>query len=190
MIKTGIQSLATLVLLSDIFIVIIALLFVAEKMKIVKWFSQFRKSFAPYALILAFAVALTSTLGSLFLSEVAKYQPCLLCWYQRILMYPQAILLYLAILRKEIVIKPYLIALSVVGGMISTYHYIIQLFPAAEILPCNSTGVSCTQGHFYYGFISIPFMALTGFLLIIILLLFTEPAFAKATAAKNKVNRK
>jgi disulfide bond formation protein DsbB len=189
MIKTGIQSLATLVLLSDIFIVTVVLLFIAEKMRIVKWFSKLRKSFAPYALMLAFTVALTSTLGSLFFSEVAKYQPCLLCWYQRIFMYPQALLLYLAILRKEIIIKPYLIALSVVGGLISTYHYFIQRFPAAEVFRCDATGVSCTRGSFYFGFISIPFMALTGFLLIIILLLITEPAFVKTTTAKKKINR-
>lgn len=179
MIKTVIQSLATLVLLSDVFIALIVVLFIAEKMKLVKWFSAVRRFFSSNALILAFAVALTSTLGSLFLSEVAKYQPCLLCWYQRILMYPQALILYMAILRKELVMKPYVIALSVIGALFSTYHYLIQRFPAAEVLPCNSFGVSCTKGNFYYGFISIPFMALTGFILIIILLLFIKPAGSK-----------
>lgn len=174
MIKTVIQSLAALVLLSNMFIVTTVVLFAAENMKLTKWFSSFRKFFAPYALILAFAVALTSTLGSLFLSEVAKFQPCLLCWYQRIVMYPQAIILYLAFIRRETVIKPYAIALSVVGAIIASYHYFIQLFPEAEILPCNIGAVSCTQGKFYFGYISIPFMALTGFILIIILLLFTD----------------
>lgn len=181
MIKIVIQSLATIVLLSDIFIVITAVLFVAQKTKIVKWFSPFRKFFAPSVLTLAFAVAFTATLGSLFLSEVAKFQPCLLCWYQRILMYPQAILLYVAILRREIVIKPYIITLSMIGAIISSYHYIIQLFPEAEIIRCNIGAVSCTQGKFYFGFISIPFMALTGFILIIILMLFSDNKFQKNT---------
>ena len=175
MIKTVIQSLALLVLLSDVFIVLAAVLFTLEKLRIRKWFSPFRKMFAPYALSLALAVALISTLGSLFLSEVAKYQPCLLCWYQRIFMYPQAIFLYMAVVRREMVIKPYLMVLSIIGAAIASYHYLIQRFPAAEVLPCNtSSGVSCTKGTFYFGFISIPFMALTGFVLIIIFLMMME----------------
>src|SRR3989338_2312104 len=113
MIKTVIQSLAILVLLSDIFLVIVAVAFMTEKLRFGKWFTRIKKLFSRYAYILAFLVALTATLGSLFLSEVAKFQPCILCWYQRILMYPQAILLYMAILRNQTVIKPYIIVLKI-----------------------------------------------------------------------------
>lgn len=175
MIKMVIQSLATLVMVSNIFIGIVILTYILEKIKITKLHTTIKKIFAPYAVSLAFLVALTATLGSLFLSDVAKYQPCLLCWYQRIIMYPQAILLYIAILRRELYIRPYLMVLSYIGIFISAYHYFIQRFPQAEILPCDSTGVSCTRvGTLYFGYISIPFMALTGFILILIFLSFSK----------------
>ena len=120
------------------------------------------------ALLFAFIVALTATLGSLFYSEVAKYTPCLLCWYQRIFMYPQTLLLGLATLKKDAKIAAYSLTLSLVGLVIAAYHYSLQINPN-PLAPCSTVGysVSCSQRFAAeYGYITIPMMSLTAFALI------------------------
>ena len=125
---------------------------------------------AKYALAFSFIVALTATLGSLFYSEIAGYNPCKLCWFQRILMYPQVILLGMAWLKKDYGIILYSLALSVIGALIAGYHYLLQigLVPSVN---CSAVGysISCSQRFvMQFGYITIPMMSLTAFLLIII----------------------
>ncbi len=122
-------------------------------------------------LYLAWFVSLVAVIGSLYLSEVLKYEPCKLCWFQRIFMYPQLILLGIATYKGDKRIIPYVFPLSVIGGSISLYHYAEQKIPAlSEILPCT-VGVPCNKDYLnYFGFITIPFLALIAFALIAILL--------------------
>ncbi len=176
MIKLVIQGLALATLLSDLFILHLVILCILEKLKLFQGLSQHQRRFSPHAYAFAFLVSLTATLGSLFFSEVAKFQPCILCWYQRIMMYPQSILFYLAVIRNEKVLTPYLIVLNTIGAVIATYHYLIQRLPTMNILPCQAAGeVSCTKGYtLYFGYITIPLMALTAFLLNIIFLSFAK----------------
>lgn len=137
-----------------------------------KNFDQFIKRVAQHNLKLAFIVALTATLGSLFYSDIAKFTPCILCWFQRIFMYPQAILLGIAAYKRDYGIKVYATALSLVGGAISVLHYYEQI-TYNPLIPCASVGysVSCTERFVMtYGYITIPLMALTAFALIIFLL--------------------
>ena len=126
--------------------------------------------FAKNVLAFSFLVALTATLGSLFYSEIAGYEPCKLCWFQRIFMYPQAILLGLAWLKKDHSIILYSLALSVIGALIAGYHYLLQigLVPSVN---CSAVGysISCSKRFvMQFGYITIPIMSLTAFLLIII----------------------
>ncbi|KIQ94593.1 Thiol-disulfide oxidoreductase C [Anoxybacillus thermarum] len=118
-------------------------------------------------LLAAWIVALIATLGSLYFSEVLKFIPCELCWYQRIFMYPQVFLLGMAFVRKEFEIARYTLMLSVVGGMISSYHYLIQKVtffrntaPSCGIAPCTGQYIN------WLGFITIPFLALVAFIFI------------------------
>ncbi|MDO8663635.1 MAG: disulfide oxidoreductase [Candidatus Wildermuthbacteria bacterium] len=123
------------------------------------------------AILFAFIVALTSTLGSLFYSEIAKFEPCKLCWFQRILMYPQVILLGMAILKKEKNIAGYILGLSVPGSIIAGYHYLLQL-GVVPAFSCSAVGYSahCSQRFVMnFGYITIPLMAFSAFLLIILL---------------------
>ncbi|MFM7068284.1 MAG: disulfide bond formation protein B, partial [Actinomycetes bacterium] len=92
------------------------------------------------ALPLAFAVAATSTLGSLYLSGVAKFAPCELCWFQRYCMYPLAVLLLFAWLQRSV--RWWHWTLATVGLGVSTYHYLLERFPSS--LTCPSNGVSCS----------------------------------------------
>ncbi|MCH1627636.1 disulfide oxidoreductase [Fredinandcohnia quinoae] len=118
-------------------------------------------------LFISFAAALIATLGSLYFSEVLKYVPCELCWYQRIFMYPQVIILGIAIFKKNYSITLYTFILSTIGGFISIYHYLVQKVPAigdnsisCGLVPCNGQYIN------WFGFITIPFLALTAFIII------------------------
>ncbi|MBM7586344.1 disulfide bond formation protein DsbB [Bacillus pakistanensis] len=120
-------------------------------------------------LFLSWATALIATLGSLYFSEIKLYEPCVLCWYQRILMYPMAILLGVAAARKDANIAIYSLILSGIGGLISIYHYSIQkvsLFadqaPACGRVPCTGEYIN------WMGFVTIPFLALLAFMIIFI----------------------
>jgi disulfide bond formation protein DsbB len=126
--------------------------------------------FAGPALPLAAVVAATCMGGSLYFSEVADFVPCTLCWYQRIAMYPLAVILTVAAFRHDRLIRNYVVPLAGIGAVISLYHYIIEWFPEAETGVCSTT-IPCSVQWFdpVFGFVSLPFMALCGFLLIIAL---------------------
>ncbi len=119
---------------------------------------------------LGFAVATTATLGSLYLSEIVHLIPCTYCWYQRIAMYPLVVILGIAAIRKDHGVRIYAGALAVVGSVIALYHRTVQAFPELNGSTCSS-GVPCTAAYFtLFGFVTIPYMALSGFLLILALL--------------------
>jgi disulfide bond formation protein DsbB len=130
--------------------------------------------FGKNALLFGFIVALVSMLGSLFYSEVARYTPCVLCWYQRILMYPQVLLLGIAYVRKESHIILYSLIMSALGASVALYHYLIQIGTIGEIMPCTSVGysVSCVEKFVMtFGYITIPMMSLSAFTLLLMLML-------------------
>lgn len=121
-------------------------------------------------LLIIWGQALIATLGSLFFSEIMHYEPCELCWYQRILMYPLIIIYGYAALKKDIRHGLPGLIMSGIGLGVSTYHYLIQKLPALSeagascgLVPCNVQYVN------YAGFITIPFLALIAFLVIFIL---------------------
>jgi len=119
--------------------------------------------YGPY---LAFGTALVATLGSLYYSEIAGFVPCTLCWYQRILMYPLTIILLVGILRRDWAVADYVLPLSVIGIGVSTYHYLLQVGVFEHSAACR-VGVPCGLRYVnYFGFVTIPLMALTAFVLI------------------------
>lgn len=127
--------------------------------------------FRKYALYLAWIVSLIATGGSLYMSDILLYEPCKLCWLQRIFMYPQVVLLAIASYRNDRRIIPYIIPLCAIGGSISIYHYLQQKIPAfAKVVPCSS-GIPCNYDYLnWFGFITIPLLALIAFIMIITLL--------------------
>ncbi len=127
------------------------------------------------ALLLSFLVVLASVAGSLFFSDIAGFEPCLLCWWQRVFLYPQAILLLIAFIKKDENLRLHSIVLSAIGGMISIYHTFIQ-FGVTPLTPCSASGVSCQLVYFLeYGYITIPTMALTAFVLILLFMFSPNP---------------
>lgn len=127
-------------------------------------------AFRGLELWLAFGVATTATVGSLYLSEIADLIPCTFCWYQRIAMYPLVVVLGIAAWRKDNDVRIYAASIAAIGAAIAAYHRLIQEFPDLGGTAC-STGVPCTAAYFtLFGFVTIPYMALSGFLLILALL--------------------
>lgn len=125
-----------------------------------------------YGTLFAFIVSLVATAGSLFLSEVMGFIPCDLCWYQRIFMYPQVLLLGRAAMKDDWNIAGCALPLSIIGGLISAWHYAEQKIPGlANFAPCKS-GIPCNMDYLdWFGVITIPLMALVAFILITVFLL-------------------
>jgi disulfide bond formation protein DsbB len=119
----------------------------------------------------AWTVSLIAMLGSLYLSEIADFLPCLLCWYQRIAMYPLVLVLGVGLLRNDPGVWRYAMPLPVVGFLIAAYHVTIQWMPDLDVGTC-SVGAPCTGRYVaVFGFVSIPTMAGAAFLLVTALLL-------------------
>lgn len=125
-----------------------------------------------HVILFAFIVALVAMSGSLTYSELVGYQPCEFCWFQRILMYPQVLILGLALLRKDRNVWIYSAGLSVIGVLIAAYHYILQLGYVPAICSATGAAVSCAQTPFFeFGYITIPMMSITAFSMILLFML-------------------
>jgi len=123
------------------------------------------------ALYLAWTGSLVAMLGSLYFSEIANYPPCVLCWYQRIAMYPLVFILGFAIYKKSREMLLPAFVLAVIGWFISLYHNLLyyEIIPEAAA-PCIA-GVSCTTKFIeWFGFVTIPLLALLGFSAVLVLL--------------------
>jgi disulfide bond formation protein DsbB len=121
------------------------------------------------ALRVACLVALVATAGSLYFSEVRHFAPCVLCWYQRIAMYPLALTLGIAAVTNDRRIGRYVLPVTAIGSIISIYHVQLERFPQQEALACSKT-VPCTTIWFdQFGYITLPTLALSAFALIAVL---------------------
>lgn len=124
----------------------------------------------PYS---AWAIALVSALGSLFFSEVMELPPCVLCWYQRIAMYPLVLIIATGILLRDRRMKIYALPFSAIGFAIAVYHNLLYygfipqgITPCTEGVPCNAVQIE------WLGFITIPLMGLAAFSIITVCLIF------------------
>jgi len=166
-----------LTLISSLFLVFLILLFILKFgfKKKTKLYDTIVHGLQDNYLVLGFLISLVATLGSLFYSNVLGYPPCKLCWYQRIFMYPQVFLYLIAMNSKknERSIIWNSLFLSFIGLFIAGYHYMLQLGTLDNNgIACDFVGMTsnCSQHfEFYYGYITIPFMAITAFALLIVL---------------------
>ncbi|MBC8160682.1 MAG: disulfide bond formation protein B [Roseiflexaceae bacterium] len=119
---------------------------------------------------IALLAAWIATSGSLFFSEVLGWIPCSLCWYQRILMYPLSIIIAIGLLRRDARLHTYALPFSLLGAAVSTYHYLLQKTDWLPPPAC-AMGVPCSTDYInWLGFVTIPFLALTAFLIISLML--------------------
>ncbi|WP_420550118.1 disulfide bond formation protein B [Curvivirga sp.] len=124
------------------------------------------------ALYIAWSIALVSTLSALFIGEVMGKSPCILCWYQRIAMFPLAFILGLACLQSDYAVRRYAIPLAAAGGAFALWHSLLFLgFIPEPIQPCLQSGPSCAgDDQVLFGLVPLPFLSFLAFISIIILL--------------------
>lgn len=175
MVETVSGILAGLVMLCWVFIACSLILWILSlaSESFGEYFAEYRDFVGPVALPAAFLVALVAMSGSLFYSEYANFIPCQLCWYQRIGIYPQTLILLVANITRDRSVKKYVIPLALITSIVSIWHILVERFPTLEgVLKCT-TGVPCTTIYVdQLGFITIPVMALTASLTIVTLMLF------------------
>lgn len=178
------KVLAILTLVGDLAVLIV---FFALLTKRSVWAKSVLACFKDRLFLFGFVVVLGAVFGSLFYSEVAGFTPCLLCWWQRVLLYPQLILFGFGLWRKDKHIWDYSLVLSVMGALIALYNTYLQ-FGGSSFLPCPATGPSCAARYFLeYGYITIPTMSLTTFLLLIVLALIYRSRKDDSAGERNSI---
>lgn len=127
----------------------------------------------PYA---AWVIAVVSVAGSLFFSEVMQLPPCVLCWYQRIAMYPLVLIIGVGIITRDSRMKIFALPLCLIGLAVAIYHNLLyygvlpkSITPCTEGVPCNAVQIE------WLGFITIPLMGLGAFVGIALCLLLHKP---------------
>jgi len=112
----------------------------------------------------AWVQSFAAMVGSLYFSQILQYPPCVLCWYQRIAMYPIVLIIPVGIFLKDKHLPYYVLPLSIIGVLIAAYHNLLywNIIPEA-ITPCMA-GVSCTTQYIeWFGFVTIPFLSFMAF---------------------------
>lgn len=129
--------------------------------RIISWFT-------PKELWIAFALSLFASFMTLVYSDYLGIEPCPLCWWQRIFLYPQVILFGMAAWKRDTYVADYSLILSVFGAGVAFYQHLLQMLPGSG-LPCPAVGASCAQRFlFEFGYITYPLMAFTLFAFLIV----------------------
>lgn len=111
-----------------------------------------------------------ATSGSLYFSEVLGWDPCIMCWYQRILMYPLVIVFGIGVLLEKDDVSDYAMPLVIIGSGMSFYHYLVQRVEQFHSAGCSVAQISCeTQYTYYFDYITVPMMAFTVFVTVLVL---------------------
>ena len=143
--------------------------------KIVRWIKE-------NVLYIAWLQAFAAMAGSLFFSEILKFPPCVLCWYQRIAIYPLVLILPVGIIKKDKNIGAYALPMTIIGWFMALFQNLLyyKIIPE-QLAPCEP-GVSCTTKYIeYLGFITIPFLSLCAFTIIIACLLIFNSTHKKTS---------
>jgi len=163
--------LAGLTIISHIGIALFILIFVFKKTRR----SKLGEFFGRKGLVAAFLISLFATLASLYYSDIVGLEPCTPCWYQRIFIYPQVFILGLALYKRDRKVIPYSLLLAIVGTVISIYQVVIQALQVESVTCAINSRVSCEEVYFVaYGYVTIPVLALTAFVLTILSLLLAK----------------
>lgn len=135
-------------------------------------FYNFKNFISSNGLILALIMSIVAMLGSLIYSEIIGLPPCDLCWYQRALLYPQVVILAVALVKKDRDIYDYLVGLNILGIIIAGYQYIMQMINYSGPCPVGSAvnNAGCfTKDVFEFGYITLPLMSISVFVSVALL---------------------
>ena len=125
-----------------------------------------------YFLAIGFLISLFATMFSLVYSEIVGFLPCVLCWWQRVFLFPQVFIFGVALFQKEKRAMQYSFPLILVGSVIALYQTVIYYISDSANIPCDASGVSCYQHlvSLFGGYISIPSLSITAFLSLLVLI--------------------
>lgn len=117
------------------------------------------------ARLIVFVLSFCSVAGTLVMQYVGLLNPCMLCWWQRVFMYPILIISLIAIIKNTDFseIADYILPLSVLGGAVALYQHLLQVLPSGLLIPCDAAGDCSVRSVFEFGFVTIPWMALSVF---------------------------
>ncbi|MBN2112847.1 MAG: disulfide bond formation protein B [Acidimicrobiia bacterium] len=133
------------------------------------------------SLWLAWLVAVAATVGSLYYSDVVGFEPCSLCWYQRIALYPLVVILPVGAVTKDRFLARYALPLTAAGAVLAVYNYLVELFPGIEVA-CSTT-VSCSTAYVEaFGWLTLPLMSAVAFAAITAGILYDRAAYRRAEA--------
>jgi len=131
------------------------------------------------SLWLAWLVAVAATAGSLYYSDVVGFEPCSLCWYQRIALYPLVVILPVGAITRDRFLARYALPLTAAGAVLAVYNYLVELFPGIEVA-CSTT-VSCSTVYVEaFGWLTLPLMSAVGFAAITVGVLYDRAAHRRA----------
>ena len=118
-----------------------------------------------YGLLAIFVLSTLSVVGTLYFQYGDNLNPCLLCWWQRVFMYPIPFISLIALIKGKRLsdIADYVLALSVIGAAIALYQHLLQILPSGALIPCDASGDCAVRSVFEFGFVTLPWMALTIF---------------------------
>jgi disulfide bond formation protein DsbB len=158
-------GLPLLVLVSHIVLVILVAALLAHN----TWGRKVKDFLGRHALWLGLFVTLVAVLGSLFYSQVKGFEPCVLCWWQRVLIYPQPLLFLIALKFKDRTVFRYVASLAALALIIGLYQSYTSL-GGASVLPCTAVGGACSKVYVKeFGYITIPLMSATISLYVLLL---------------------
>jgi disulfide bond formation protein DsbB len=131
------------------------------------------KNNTPWTLIFgAWLIATVAMLGALFMSEIMGFAPCVLCWWQRVFMFPLVLILVLGLFPFDVKVLRYALPLAAIGLLVAGFHVLLTIGIIPETLaPCRD-GIPCkTLQVEWLGFITIPLLSFFAFLVLNLLLI-------------------
>ena len=153
------------ILVSHVVFVIVLLAVISRR----SWGKDISLWVGKHAVLLGFLVALSSVLGSLFYSEIVGFPPCVLCWWQRVFLYPQVLLFLVALWKGKRGVFLYSVPLVSLSAILALYHEYVYM-GGTSILPCTALGGACAKIYVLaFGYITIPMMSLTAAALLLLL---------------------
>ena len=184
-ISTEIFSWGTLV--AQIIIVVGAVVLVAAVLKHPNTrLHHLSRKAGEHAILFGLIISFVSLVLSIFYSNVIGFQPCDLCWWQRIFLYPQVVLFAVAFYNEKVnnisdeMVFLYSFILSLIGGAIALFNYYGQMFNPDALAFCGTQSVACSRIFFIsFGYITIPMMSLTAYLVLIVLYFFRRHHLSK-----------
>ncbi len=127
------------------------------------------KSSTKYFELIQLVVSLGAIFGSLFFSEVMKFPPCDLCWYQRILMYPVGLIALTGLFLQSKETNRFIAPFVWLGLAVAVYHNLVYYKFIQVIVPCSESAPCTAQQLNYLGFITIPLLSLAGFAFLLLI---------------------